>query len=370
MKVIAFYLPQFHCIPENDAWWGDGFTEWVNVKKAKPIYDGHYQPRIPLNNNYYNLLDQTVMEWQVSLAKQYGVYGFCFYHYWFNGKLLLERPVEQYLRDRDLDLPFCLCWANENWTNGWAALNAKILIGQDEGTKEKWKEHFDYLLPFFKDKRYIYKDGKPLLVIYKPDLFPHIYDMIKFWDSLARKEGFDGLTFASQMMPENIENSEFDYHIEYQPTLTYVDMAKTKNKFIRHSKNKIKKIADKFLNIDLEGMRRQKLLKYDYEDVWNCILNKSVSNKKMIPGAFVGWDNTPRKRERGYVVEGATPDKFQLFFSKQIINARESYHQDMIFLFAWNEWAEGGYLEPDEKYEYGYLQAIRDALIENNELEF
>lgn len=151
MKVIAFYLPQFHEIPENNEWWGKGFTEWVNVKKAKPLYRGQNQPRVPLQRNYYNLEDVSVQEWQVELAKKYGVYGFCMYHYWFNGHLLLEKPVEQYLKNNKLDLPFCLCWANENWTNVWAAGGNKILISQTYGDKNEWKKHFDYFLPFFKD---------------------------------------------------------------------------------------------------------------------------------------------------------------------------------------------------------------------------
>ena len=163
MKIIAFYLPQYHEIPENNKWWGKGFTEWVNVKKAHPLFEGHYQPRVPLNKNYYNLLDEEVQKWQVSLAKKYGIYGFCFYHYWFDGHLLLEKPVEQWLKNRDLDLPFCICWANENWTQAWVSKESTVLIAQKYGDKEMWRRHFEYLLPYFKDTRYIKENGRPLM---------------------------------------------------------------------------------------------------------------------------------------------------------------------------------------------------------------
>ena len=160
MKIIAFYLPQFHNIPENDEWWGDGFTEWTNVKKAKPLYEGHMQPRVPLGGNYYNLLDDNVKIWQADLAKKYGVYGFCYYHYWFNGKMLLEKPMEQMLANKEVDIPFCICWANEPWTKAWVGDERKLLIAQEYGQEEEWKQHFMYLLPFFKDERYITKNGK------------------------------------------------------------------------------------------------------------------------------------------------------------------------------------------------------------------
>jgi len=367
MKTIAFYLPQFHSIPENDEWWGKGFTEWVNVEKAKPLYSGHYQPRIPLNENYYNLLDPETMFWQVKLAKEYGLYGFCFYHYWFDGKMLLDKPVNIYLENKKLDLPFCLCWANENWTNGWAAKKPQILIGQKEGDKKQWKEHFDYFLPFFKDERYIRENNKPLLVIYKPDLFPNISSMLEYWDTLAKEEGLMGITFAAQLKPEDEVNSCFDMHIEYQPTNVYIEMTKTRNPLMKKIKKCIKSFLGKYFKIDVEGIKIQKLPIYSYEDIWNKILSIPIQNEKQVPGAFVDWDNTARKKERGYVIEGATPKKFKEYFSLQIKNAKENYKKDYIFLFAWNEWAEAGYMEPDEKFGYGYLESLRDALIENNE---
>lgn len=368
MRTIAFYLPQFHCIPENDEWWGEGFTEWVNVKKAESLFEGHYQPREPLNDFYYNLLDDTTMAWQVKLAKEYGIYGFCMYHYWFDGKLLLEKPVEMYLKNKSLDLPFCLCWANENWTNGWAAKDAKILIGQTEGNRDKWKEHFEYFLPFFKDDRYIKVDDKPLLVIYKPDMFPKMKDMMDYWNELALNEGLKGITYASQLIPNQLEDSPFDYHIEYQPTVEYIDMTKTRNSMVKMIKNSIKKVAKTVFKKDLEGMKIAKLARYSYDEMWQRILDKKVKNEKMIPGAFVDWDNTARKKNRGYVIEGATPKKFKKYFKKQVVNARENYKKDMIFIFAWNEWAESGYLEPDKKYGYKYLEAVREALEETGEM--
>ena len=189
VRTIALYLPQFHEIPENNEWWGHGFTEWVNVKKAVPLFEGHQQPRIPLDNNYYDLSDVNVMRWQTELAKKYGIYGFCFYHYWFNGKKLLEKPVDNYLEAKDIDFPFCICWANEHWTNKWATENDRVLIEQKYGGREQWKEHFDYLLPFFKDSRYIYQDGKPLFVLYRPELVTRRREMLEYWNQLALENG-------------------------------------------------------------------------------------------------------------------------------------------------------------------------------------
>lgn len=160
MKILALYLPQFHAIPENDEWWGKGFTEWVNVKKARPLFEGHYQPRIPLNENYYNLLDNSVKKWQIDLAKEHGIYGFCVYHYWFCGKKLLEKPMEQYLADKSLDFPFCFCWANEHWSNAWVSGENKILMAQNFEDREDWDNHFYYMLPFFQDERYIKRRRK------------------------------------------------------------------------------------------------------------------------------------------------------------------------------------------------------------------
>lgn len=379
MKIIAFYLPQFHNIPENDEWWGNGFTEWTNVKKAKPLYEGHMQPRVPLGGNYYNLLDDNVKIWQADLAKKYGVYGFCYYHYWFNGKMLLEKPMEQMLANKEVDMPFCICWANEPWTKAWVGDERKLLIAQEYGKEEEWKQHFMYLLPFFKDERYITKDGKPLFVFYRPDIVPCMKKMIETWDKLAKENGLSGITFAFQSGDYDWNNSKeanlFDYDIEFQPPYASHWLYSNDGKFVSALK-KCRRLlagwAGKKFGIDLyrygtaqyKKMTGQTVANYD--SMWQKIIEAKPVRSNSIPGAFVKWDNTPRHGERGQINVG-TPEKFEYYLSKQIKHAREDYHEDMIFMYAWNEWAEGGYLEPDEDDKYGYLEAIKRALEENNE---
>lgn len=383
MKIIAFYLPQFHDIPENDEWWGKGFTEWVNVKKARPLYKGHEQPRIPLNNNYYNLLDDKVKIWQAKLAKEYGVYGFCYYHYWFGGKLLLEKPMEQMLENPNIDIPFCISWANEPWTKAWVN-EKKVLIPQFYGGKKEWKEHFDYLLKFFKDSRYIKEDGKPLLVIYRAEVIEHLNEMLDYWSELAKENGFNGMVYAYQNITFDLildkDDSRFTYNIEFQPSYAWNDMNNVSTikksgvwNYVRNVRRKLYTWLEKKMGFDVakyfEYSRKEKdsVLLTSYDDAWRAILDHIPDNNKCIPGAFVGWDNTPRKGYRGQVYIGDSPEKFKKYMVEQIKRAKEVYHKDMIFMYAWNEWAEGGYLEPDVRTGFGNLKAIRDALLENGE---
>ena len=379
MRIIAFYLPQFHCIPENDEWWGEGFTEWVNVKKAKPYFEGHCQPRIPLNENYYNLLDNKTIEWQINLAKEYGVYGFCFYHYWFDGHMLLEKPMENMKNDPNLNIPYCICWANENWTNAWKADgDVKTLIQQTYGDKEEWKRHFDYLLQFFKDPNYILEDNKPFFVIYRPEIIPCLNQMLDYWNDLAKQNGFDGIVFSYQQLSYHImpqkDDSRFKYNIEYQPAYVRYDiqncdpnlMKKVLFK-LRMSVRKVAYTFDKVMKTNISQHLSKKTLQVeDYDELCKCIVTKKADSEKAIPGMFVGWDNTPRRGKTGRVCIGSTPEKFEYYLKKQIKNAKENYNKDMLFIFAWNEWAEGGYLEPDEENKYKYLEAIRNALKEES----
>lgn len=380
MKIIAFYLPQFHNIPENDEWWGDGFTEWVNVKAAKPLFEGHQQPKVPLNDNYYNLLDDNVKIWQAKIAKEHGVYGFCYYHYWFSGKMLLEKPMEQMLKNKAVDIPFCISWANETWTKAWVNDEKKVLILQKYGEKDEWKQHFDYLLPFFKDDRYIKENNKPLFIIYRPEVVECLNEMLDYWNQLAIENGFDGMCFAYQTINMDITNgsdtSRFDYDIEFQPSYARFDMSNQKSKLavLKKIRRNVAKWFEKKFGIDLlrytSPMMARKLLHtngIDYSEAWETILARKPISNKCIPGAFAAWDNTPRHKERGWVYTNNTPEIFEKYLEKQIVRARDVYHKDMIFMYAWNEWAEGGYLEPDEEHGYAYLDAIRIALEKTGE---
>ena len=366
MKIIAFYLPQFHTFKENDEWWGEGFTEWTNVKSANPLYKGHLQPKIPLNGNYYNLLDINVLKWQSSLAKKYGIYGFCYYHYWFDGKMLMNRPMEMLLENTDIKQPFCICWANEDWTRAWAKRDRTVLIGQTYGSREDWKRHFEYLLPFMQDERYFRIDDEPLFVIYRPELITNLREMLGLWNDLAKQYGLKGIRYAYQQSTYNHLKEDtgdlFDYGIEYQPN------------FVRKAQRKsFKLIREKVLNemVIKLGMKQNKWssIVFDYDDTWKRILNIVPRDSKMIPGAFVNWDNTPRYKKRANIEDGYTREKFEKYLTIQIRRAKEVYNKDMIFLFAWNEWGEGGYLEPDEDEKYARLEAIRNALTITEEWE-
>lgn len=380
-KIIAFYLPQYHCIPENDKWWGKGFTEWTNTRKAKPLFKGHYQPKTPLNENYYNLLDEDVMLWQSELAKKYGVYGFCYYHYWFkNGKKLLEKPIEQMLDNKRIEMPFCLSWANENWTRNWDGGKNEVILEQNYGDKDDWNKHFNYLNLFFKDKRYIKIDNKPLFIIYKPQLISNLSKMMKFFEKRAIESGYDGIVFMCQhpswIVDKRFNSNLFDYIIKFEPFFTMY----TKNKNIDINKMSLENhlwhtidgtplkyllaFAKKIRSvISTKAIKEKKLITNNYNEYWEFILNDSMQDKKLIPGAFTDWDNTARKKN-GMMFIGANPDKFGEYL-KKLINLKSNKKTGFIFINAWNEWAEGAYLEPDERYGYAYLEGVKKAIEHN-----
>lgn len=346
MKMIAFYLPQFHQIKENDKWWGEGFTEWANVKKSKALFDKHNQPRIPINENYYNLLDIKTQEWQSNLMKQYNIYGLCYYHYWFNGKKLLEKPLENLIKNKHIDTKFCISWANEPWTRSWDGKNKDILINQEYGNENEWKNHFDYLLQFFLDDRYIKIDNKPLFVIYRTNNIPNCEKMINYWQELAKKNGLNGLylveTLNSFQRKPCINSSEAVIEFEPMYTLKY-DMPIIKQ---------IKRLYNKKTN---------SLDTFEYEVIYNRILNRKTKylGKEKFSSAFVDWDNTPRKGTKGTVCLGASPDIFEKKMDRLMNKCKQEKNDRFIFINAWNEWAEGTYLEPDSKHEYRYLEVIK-----------
>lgn len=368
-KVIAFYLPQYHPIPENDKTYGKGFTEWTNVKKAKPLFEGHNQPRIPLDNNYYSLLDSDVMVKQAKLAKKYGIYGFCYYHYWFkNGKKLLEKPLESMLKNKDVDIPFMLCWANENWTKKWDGGNNEIIVEQDYGDIDDLNNHIDYLCQYFEDERYIKLKGKPILVIYKPEIIPNLKKVIKIIRNRVREKGFPGIVIMSQY-PDYFfacRNSNLiDYHIQFEPKFIQdyevekLNLTRRKIKHFLLANN-----LNSFFQILLRKYQKEKkkeLIHRDYDQDWEEILNYKVDSKRTIAGAFVDWDNTARNRN-GLVYDRVTPEKFEIYFEKLVKKVDSEYSSNFIFLNAWNEWAEGTYLEPDAKNGYKFLEAVKRGI--------
>lgn len=346
MKVIAMYLPQFHQVKENDMWWGEGFSDWVSARNATAYFETHYQPHIPLNNNYYNLMDKGTMQWQADMMHKYGIDGLCMYHYWFeNGKRILERPSENLLVWKDIDMPFCFCWANETWARSWGNIKEAnswtnmledkkgtgkaILLNQDYGDVYSWKEHFDYLYPFFKDSRYIKIDGKPLFLIYKAKLLTCLKDMLACWRKWAKEKGFPDL----YVIGSNCAGNEF----------LYLD-AELYHEPLRGNRSLIENIFE------------NNIKRIDYCDVWNNILNEPPK-KNTYYGGFVGYDDTPRRGVEGVVIENSSPKLFGDFLTK-LMAKNAAQGNDITFINAWNEWGEGMHLEPDQKYGYAFLEQI------------
>jgi hypothetical protein len=347
-KIIAFYLPQFHPIPENDRWWGKGFTEWTNTKKSRPLFEGHYQPREPFGDRYYSLLNEKTQEWQAELAEEYGIYGFCYYHYWFNEKMLLEKPMENMLNNPNIKLPFCISWANEPWTRNWDGREKEVLMPQHYGEEKEWEEHFQYLVKFFKDKRYILKDNKPVFLIYRTNNIPNCEVMIDYWNKRAMDYGFNGVyiieTLTGHQKKSCINNSNALAEMEPMHTIRHgLPLWKQSLRFLTKKFNKYINVYDRI----------------SYNLIWNCIYNKKRnSSKKVFIGGFVDWDNSARWGRRAMIVTDANPQSFFKYFKKQYEIAK-NIDSDFIFFNAWNEWAEGTYLEPDGKYQYQYLEEIR-----------
>jgi len=373
VKLLAFYFPQFHAIPENDEWWGKGFTDWVNVRKAKPLFPGHYQPRVPLDGNYYDQSRKETLAWQIDLAKRYGLHGFCHYHYWFDGKQLLETPTNLVMASRELDFPFCLAWANETWSRRWDGRDHHILQEQThKPDKAIWQRHFDYLLRAWSDDRAIKVDGKPMFLVYRAHRIEKLGEMFDFWRELAHRRGLPGLYFATIKqyefpVPEVLRH--FDAVVQFQPFEALyspdypVPPVLESSAAVRVAR---KVLPDKMQDV-LRAMRYQLLPRqtfYDYEEVWRQIMKvEREGGIAAFPGAFVDWDNTARYKKRARIFRGASPERFEYWF-RQLVQrtAERPAPEHFIFMNAWNEWAESTYLEPDERHGYRYLEAVQRCL--------
>lgn len=350
MKILAMYLPQYYRVKENDEWWGEGYTDWISTKRAIPYFKGHNEPRVPQDSNYYDLLSKGTMEWQADLMHRYGIDGICIYHYWFkDGRQILERPAENLLKWEDINMPYCFCWANETWARSWANIpgannwcdNEKIetkdekaiLLEQRYGNCNDWKKHFEYLLPFFYDNRYLKLDDKPIFVFYKPEEIYCLTEMLEYWDSLAKNYGLKGLYTIGANLSNGIKCG-LDAELYHQPghSMQFLQQRKIGN-----------------------------VRTVNYDKIWEYILSEQSSEKeKVIFGGFVDYDDTPRRGKDGLCVLGANPIKFQEYLTK-LISKNIEKGNDLTFINAWNEWGEGMYLEPDQKNHEAFLKAVKVA---------
>ncbi len=345
VKLIAFYLPQFHPIPENDLWWGKGFTEWSNVTKAKPNYIGHIQPNLPADLGFYDLRVEKVLEEQAKLAKNYGIYGFCFYYYWFGGKKLLDMPLERILEKNIPDIPFCLCWANENWTRRWDGLENEILMRQ-EYSEENHEKIIKDLLKFFHHPNYIKINDRPLFLLYR--LFPDVKKATEIWRDVCRKEGIGEIylcfveSFEQAIRMEDPRNYGFDASVEFPP-----------HQACLNSINSTKMI----INPDFKGET------YSYSDAVIKYVTKELPPFTRFRTVMPRWDNTPRRQNDSCIFDGANPEAFQVWLEKIIQQTLEqNFGERIVFINAWNEWAEGNYLEPDKIFGRMYLEAVSKAI--------
>ena len=344
-RLIAFYLPQFHRIPENDSWWGEGFTEWSNVKPAQPQFRGHYQPRIPGELGYYNLLARNVQQRQVELAQLYGIGGFCFYFYWFGGRTLLEQPIWNYLNDPSLTLPFCICWANESWTRRWDGLESDVLIAQRHSLTDDLA-FINYVSRYLRDDRYIRIAGRPLLVIYRPSLLPCPTETAAAWRAWCRDNGIGEIFLAYTQSFDTVDPREygFDAAIEFPPN----------NSSPPTVRDGVRPLGEDFAcNV------------YD----WNVFVERSFNYRNpgytVFRGICPSWDNTARRRNAATIFVNSSPDRYRLWLENAIEDTHQRFSRPderLVFVNAWNEWAEGAYLEPDMRFGYAYLDATRRAV--------
>lgn len=357
-KVIALFLPQFYKTPENDAWWGEGFTDWVSAREAKPLYEGHIQPHLPADGNFYDLSRPETLAWQAELANQYGIYGFAMYHYYFGkGRMILTKPAENLLAHPEIDIRFCFDWANESWARTWTkrmegvnvwvmqdtssdtpvSKGKQVLLKQEYGDAEDWKAHFDYLLPFFKDHRYIKYEGKPVIILYRPELIWCLERMMDFWQQMAKENGFPGLYVIGETT--NVSRK--------LATECDARMLRFPDAYLRNAR------AERS-NPSVYSFSEISMYSFD-------LLSETLKDGTTIPCFGPGIDTTPRRGPQGIVIKPHNVKTFQTGLSNSVFLTKK-FKVPYLFLNAWNEWGEGMYLEPDTEKGFGYLRAVKESL--------
>jgi lipopolysaccharide biosynthesis protein len=350
-RLIAFYLPQFHPIPENDEWWGKGFTEWTNTAKAKPLFSGHYQPHVPADLGFYDLRVPETRMAQAEMAREHGIEAFCYYHYWFAGKRVIERPFAEVLESGKPDFPFCLCWANQTWTGIWHGAPNKVLIEQTYPGNDDHRNHFDFLLRAFMDKRYVTVDGKPLFIIFQPLEIPEVKKMTDMWREWAEHAGLKGLYLVGFSWSPLFVPQEFGFDGSVAEGLPFRWAASVSRR--RPIKWLMKKVQAKM----------GKPTVYSYDKIIPKLMGDRIPNNVEYPCVVPNWDNTPRSGKNGLVLHGSTPELFRIHVRKalQIVEKYPSEHK-IVFVKSWNEWAEGNHLEPDLKFGRGYLKVLKEEI--------
>lgn len=354
--IIAYYLPQYHPIPENDEWWGKGFTEWTNVAKAKPLFKGHYQPKIPADLGFYDLRVPEVREQQAELAREAGVDGFCYWHYWFgNGKQLLERPFKEVVESGKPNFPFCLGWANESWeAKEWSrgsVRSKKILIEQSYPEKDDTEKHFYSLIKAFKDKRYLRINGEPIFHIYQPLNHPNIAEFINTWNFLIQKEKIAPKFYFIA----GATNANYTKMTELGFDSVIINLGERINEFYS-SKNLIDRIFLRFLRIIFQWPIRT-----SYEKCLRYLWKENIDTREyIIPSLLPNWDHSPRCKTKYSILTGCSPQLFKKHCI-QVLSGIKNKQNKIVFLKSWNEWGEGNYMEPDLKFGKGFIKALASA---------
>jgi lipopolysaccharide biosynthesis protein len=347
VRAIALYFPQFHPIPENDQWWGRGFSEWRNVVRAQPLFLGHYQPHLPADLGFYDLRVAETRLAQAELAAAYGIHGFCYYHYWFQGRRLLDRPFREVLQSGQPNFPFCLCWANENWTRVWDGQSQHVLLQQTYSDEDDLN-HLRWLATAFRDARYIRIDGKPLFLVYRALQLPSASRTTALWRDEARKLGLGELFLCRvESFPEERGDPKalgFDAAVEFQPDWSTLDDLPT----VRSPNRRYRDREDRI---------------YDYAAVVERMLRREAPSYRRLPCAMPSWDNTSRRKREAVILHGASPALYERWLDGALRQSFQGLSEErIVFINAWNEWGEGNHLEPDQRFGRGYLEATKRVL--------
>jgi hypothetical protein len=354
-RLIAFYLPQFHPIPENDRWWGNGFTEWTNVTRTVPRFRGHETPHVPAELGYYDLRSPQVREAQADLARGHGIFGFCYYHYWFGGRRLLERPFDEVLASGRPDLPFCLCWANESWTRRWDGGEHDVLLAQTYGEDDDLR-HIESLIPALRDPRYIRVHGRPLLLIYRASRLPNPRKTVETWRRAARQGGVGDLHLCNVESFDTerglVPRAGFDAAVEFAPDWSCLRKPARRRR--------LRRVAAR---LGLSSRAFLDDIVCDYDAFAAAMLEKPPASYPRYPCVTPSWDNSARRRTDAVILRDASPASYERWLGEVLRRSvPSSAEEDIVFVNAWNEWAEGCHLEPCRRWGRGYLEATQRAL--------